>query len=563
MLCESQGLFVAYRCMTVAGRLLVPPVRPFVSGAQAPGFRRSLLRAIRYSEDNRFCPVRRVLLLRFYVIADTCGRSLEGSRIGAYSWWRLPASPAMPPGSLMRYSSVVLALAVPLGLLAARGASLSARTPVGAVAATSPQSPTATSRAAQLVQGVDKDLRVLDKGQLTSDERKQLDRARSQLQSARRLLQNVRSENEMDALSLATSASKEVAALVRRQLGLDTLISAAERYRAGDPGTAVDALSGSLASDLDRPVRYIEDNRDRLGVEATPLADLTDRTLVALCLLETEVAFQGWYDAGARLAFIRRLLSVADTGDLPPRFAERWYIAAAGHLQGSLQLLDAGLHVEDAVRRFPDDPEILIVAAMFYELVASPGLDLLMRTVQSGIAEDARGGGRYGPPPPEDERARRLAAAKRTGLTRAEQLYRRAAAAETGAAEAHLRLGRILFLASRSDAALSELRLAAAGRDPRVHYLASMFEGAVHEAAGRLDAAVASYEEAVRTCPTCLTGGIALSHAQRQNHAPEVAMRTLDLALANAASTDYWWGYPVGAFSQRDLLMRDLRRSLR
>jgi tetratricopeptide (TPR) repeat protein len=460
-------------------------------------------------------------------------------------------------------SSVVLALSVPLGLLSVCGASLTARIPVGSVAAAFPQSPTATSRATQLVQGVDKDLRVLDKAQLTSDERQQLDRARSEIQSARRLLQNAKSENEMDALSLATSASKAVAALLRRQLGLDELISAAERYRAGDPRTAVDALSGSLASDLDGPVRYIEDNRDRLGVEATPLADLTDKTLVALCLLETDVAFQGRYDSGARLAFMRRLLSVTDAGRLPPRFVERWYVAVAGHLQGSLQLVEAGLHVEDAVRLFPDDPEILIVAAMFYELVASPGLDWIMRSVRSGATEDPRGVGRYAPPPPEDERASRLADVRRTGLTRAEQLYRRAAAAETEPAEAHLRLGRILFLASRPDAALSELRLAAAGREPRVHYLASMFEGAVHEGAGRLDAAIASYEEAVRTCPTCLTGGIALSHAQRQNHAPEVARRTLDLALANALSVDYWWGYPVGALSQRDPLMRELRGSLR
>lgn len=96
-----------------------------------------------------------------------------------------------------------------------------------------------------------------------------------------------------------------------------------------------------------------------------------------------------------------------------------------------------------------------------------------------------------------------------------------------------------------------------------MHYLASMFEGAVHETAGRLDAAIASYEEAVLACPTCLTGGIALSHAQRQNKAPEVATRTLDLATRRAEFADFWWDYPLGRLWQRDLLMRELRGSLR
>ncbi len=247
--------------------------------------------------------------------------------------------------------------------------------------ARTPQQPTvtATSRATQLVQGVDRDLRVLDKAELTTDERKQRDRARTQLQSARRVLQAAKGQNETEAASLAMAASEAVAPLVRRQLQLDRLMAAAEQYRTGKVADPIQALSDSLASDLEAPVRYIENNRDRLGLEGTALADVNDKTLAALCLLETEVAFQGRYDALVRLAWTRRLLSVANAGRLPQRFVERWYIAVAGHLQGQFELMEAMLHVEEAVRRFPNDADILVVAGMFYEVVASPSVDLPTR----------------------------------------------------------------------------------------------------------------------------------------------------------------------------------------
>ncbi len=169
-------------------------------------------------------------------------------------------------------------------------------------------------------------------------------------------------------------------------------------------------------------------------------------------------------------------------------------------------------------------------------------------------------------PPASDARYERLGAAKQTGFGRAEELYRKATAIDAGHVEAHLRLGRILSLTSRPDAALSELQLAAGSRTPRFHYLASMFQGAVQEAATRLDVAVACYEEALRTCPTCLSASLALSHAQRRSGDPDLAARTLDSATkrdATAAFDDYWWGYPLGALWQRDGLMRDLRGGLR
>ena len=171
-----------------------------------------------------------------------------------------------------------------------------------------------------------------------------------------------------------------------------------------------------------------------------------------------------------------------------------------------------------------------------------------------------------GPAPPVDDGYEKLVTAKKTGFSLAEDLYRRALAVDAGNAEAHLRLGRVLSLTSRPDAALSELRLAASSPAPRMRYLASIFEGMVHESAGQMDAALASYQEAVRACPSCLSGGIVLSHAQRRTGAVATAEQTLDAATARDAREafdDFWWDYPLGALRQRDVLLAQLRGGLR
>ena len=163
---------------------------------------------------------------------------------------------------------------------------------------------------------------------------------------------------------------------------------------------------------------------------------------------------------------------------------------------------------------------------------------------------------------PNDE-YERLRAAGKTGLHRAEEEYRKALGLAPRHAEAHLRLGHVLFLTSRPDAALPEMRLAASDPAPRVQYFASMFEAAVHEGTSQWDKALACYEKAVRVCPDCLSGGIALSFSQRRMGRPDLAVRTLDAATARRTFTDYWWDYPLGEFWRYDLVIAQLRGEVR
>ena len=123
----------------------------------------------------------------------------------------------------------------------------------------------------------------------------------------------------------------------------------------------------------------------------------------------------------------------------------------------------------------------------------------------------------------------------------------------------------MLYLTGRSEAALVEMRLAGRSPDARVRYLACLFEGRVHESAGRMDLADECYRESTRACPNCLSAGVALSHVQRLTGQAEAAARTLDTALdrdAHSARPDFWWDYPLGAFSQHTGLIAGLRRRL-
>jgi hypothetical protein len=107
------------------------------------------------------------------------------------------------------------------------------------------------------------------------------------------------------------------------------------------------------------------------------------------------------------------------------------------------------------------------------------------------------------------------------------------------------------------------MRLAASDPAVRVQYLASMFEAAVHEGASRWDEVLACYEKAVRACPHCLSGGIALSYSQRRMGRPDLAVQTLDAATARRTFTDYWWDYPLGEFWRYDLVIAQLRGEVR
>jgi tetratricopeptide (TPR) repeat protein len=385
--------------------------------------------------------------------------------------------------------------------------------------ALNPQSPKAVAQIRELLAAVQLDLRRLDPNRLDAAARKQYEHVVFLVKEVERIGKESRSEREMDALSLIRQAAVEVAALLWAQ------------------------INGSEYSRL-------------IGRPGSPVEKVDDMALAAAVMLHTDsvVYFRMPVE---RLDVARRLLAAIDDDSLPEHFRQNWYLAVAGYLQGEGEgaLLQAVAHTDEAVARFPADPEILNAAGALHEFIASPAVDLS--------------------PPPRSQRAGPLDAGwvpspvlvrrKRDGLKLAEGFYRKALTADPTFAEAHLRLGRVLHLSGRLDAALEEFRLAATAGDTRIRYLASLFTGAVREANGQWAEAIAAYREAGRQCSGCPSAAIALSHALYRDGQRDGATRSIDAALAGREvdlRADPWWSYPFGPFWQRDDLLAALRKAV-
>jgi hypothetical protein len=86
------------------------------------------------------------------------------------------------------------------------------------------------------------------------------------------------------------------------------------QYRSGNVGDARKARAGWVGSGLGALARYIEENRDRPGVESTPLADIDDKALAAAAILETDVVFRGGVGATARRQLASRRRAAMRSG---------------------------------------------------------------------------------------------------------------------------------------------------------------------------------------------------------------------------------------------------------
>jgi tetratricopeptide (TPR) repeat protein len=268
-------------------------------------------------------------------------------------------------------------------------------------------------------------------------------------------------------------------------------------------------------------------------------------------MLQTEISIE----SGAAPAFDLpgRLLALLKGKAVPPGFHQKWHLAVLGHLQGEGYLLEAVRHADAALAAFPEDVGLLVAAGALHELIASPRLVPASTQVKRGVRI------------PTAELTL-LTERRRDGWRIAEKLYRHASVLDPECAEAHLRLGWVLFLSGRSDAALSELALAERSPDRRIRYLASLFRGGVRAAAGKWTDAVAAYRNAAAVYPNCLAAAVGLSHAIRRSGDMANASETMASALADDRRTpchDPWWDYPLGAFHERGRLLDELRGEIR
>lgn len=205
-------------------------------------------------------------------------------------------------------------------------------------------------------------------------------------------------------------------------------------------------------------------------------------------------------------------------------FLRRWYLAMALQSLGNLCLAKTDEWMEQGLKRFRDDPPLLMVR---------------------GVASEAAA--HFRPLSTEPEWEARALARRPGHLARARDSYERALAVDAGLLEARLRLGRVLWAQRELDAARAQLEQVAAASPPAAAgYLAHLFLARVHDDAGRPADAERAYRAALAADPEGQAAAVGL--AQLLGRSGPVPRALLEEALEYAPRReprDFFFAYPA------------------
>ncbi len=224
-------------------------------------------------------------------------------------------------------------------------------------------------------------------------------------------------------------------------------------------------------------------------------------------------------------------------------FAWQWHVTVVTMLQATHSFEPLEKLVEDALREFRRDPDLLLARGSLDETRA--GVDVIDASVARDIYTD-------------QHRNRH-----RATLLRAAGDFGQAVRQDAALYEAHLRLGRVRFLLGEPDRAEEALRAASAPEAPLlVRYLAAVFRGNVAEARRDQAGARQYYEQALDLLPGAQAPMLALSRMCDARGDTACARRWLIASLneADPKREDYWWTYPRGQTWRIVERLAELRR---
>lgn len=335
---------------------------------------------------------------------------------------------------------------------------------------------------------------------------------------------------------------------------LDEYFALGERARTGEVESAVAEIRTwnwrafrDLRDVLERFRRQLESPSDRILVK-WGRADIE-----ALAMLHTEAAIHCApfsTEEASHANWAKQLLELFEGMSVDQVFRRQWHVAWGAHLQSALRLRELADHLHDALRKWPDDPDLLTMAGSVYESWSRRGM--------------VRLGSDY---IPMQSRLQRERPERRQSRTLAERYYQRALDVKSELFHARLRLGRMLLEANRLDEALAHVtRAAERAASPREQYVARMFLGRVYAGAQRWPEAVAAYTDAHGLLANCQSSALGLSHALLKLGARDKARAQVMVALHRSSPElceDPWWEYEFGYGPRADALLEQLRERLR
>jgi tetratricopeptide (TPR) repeat protein len=309
-------------------------------------------------------------------------------------------------------------------------------------------------------------------------------------------------------------------------------------YRSGQFARAVAEVKSrtdaAFTTDVDRWFTTM-----RRGKSEPALHAAMEQELQAALLLDTEVAFNyfdglinGVPNTSSRTVSIamdrmRRVHDLLASFDRRSQFLRIWYLLWGAYLQSrnATNVLPQNDLVGIAVKAFPDDPEILLMAGTAKEMTWWMSADNPQRR------EDGKAG------------------MHESVLREARELFQKSVATGIGSlGESHLRLGRALLALEDYDGAAAELEpLRVVQGNAPFSYLANLFIGDLYERRGDLTAAAAAYDAALRSVPSGQSAQMAAAHLAHRTNARKQAAELIQRALSGPGDqVDPWWWYVRG-----------------
>jgi hypothetical protein len=251
--------------------------------------------------------------------------------------------------------------------------------------------------------------------------------------------------------------------------------------------------------------------------------------------------------------FARKLMDlVAAPGSVKPApggdaMVRRWYIATSAWMQ--LVGHHENIHMNHGREIFPDDPDLALLSGAQHEAYATPSVQTAVRSafLPTGVRLDV--------------------GSERGELRDAEKDFRRALELKPDFAEAHVRLGRVLYQTGRDAEAVAHLtRGLDATRDSLLLYYGSLFLGAAQEKLGQFDTAKAVYERAATLYPSAQSPLLGLSELARRAGRRDEALKAMEKVYElgeNSRDEDPWWRYTYVQGRDADELIDALQKPFR